>query len=60
VDGTIGDDKMKDNKMKDGKKKKGMVVIIAVGGKPPKAPGKTADPDEKKKMDDAWNHLKQD
>ena len=46
--------------MKDGKKKKGMVVIIAVGGKPPKAPGKTADPDEKKKMDDAWNHLKQD
>jgi len=55
MDGSIGDDKMKDEK-----KKKGMVVVIAVGGKSPKAPEKTADPDEKKKMDDAWNHLKQD
>lgn len=45
---------MKDDK----KKKKGMVVVIAVGGKPPKAPTKTMDADDKKKaFDDAWNRL---
>jgi len=42
----------------DKKKKKGMVVVIALGGKPPKSPEHTADPDEKKKMDDAWQFLK--
>ena len=47
---------MKEN---DKKKKKGMVVIIAVGGKSPKTPEHTADPDDKKKMDDAWSFLKQ-
>ena len=31
------------------KKKKGVVLIISVGGKPPKAPKDTADPDTKKK-----------
>ena len=31
------------------KKKKGLVLIISVGGKPPKAPKDTADPDTKKK-----------
>jgi len=46
---------MKEN---DKKKKKGMVIVIAVGGKPPKSPEHTADPDEKKKMDDAWQFLK--
>jgi hypothetical protein len=42
----------------DKKKKKGMVVVIALGGKPPKSPEHTADPDDKKKMDDAWRFLK--
>ena len=42
----------------DKKKKKGMVVVIALGGKPPKSPEHTADPDDKKKMDDAWQFLK--
>jgi len=42
----------------DDKKKKGMVIVIAVGKKPPKSPTKTLDPDEKKKMDDAWGFLK--
>ena len=50
-----GDFKMKED---DKKKKKGMVVVIALGGKPPKSPEHTADPDEKKKMDDAWQFLK--
>lgn len=45
-------------KSKTEKKKKGMVVVIALGGKPPKSPEHTADPDEKKKMDDAWQFLK--
>jgi hypothetical protein len=43
------------------KKKKGMVVVIALGGKSPKSPEKTADPDSKKKaipMGDAWKFLK--
>ena len=31
------------------KKKKGLVLIISVGGKPPKEPEDTADPDNKKK-----------
>tara|TARA_R110001592_G_C13176631_1_gene750388 strand:+ start:1672 stop:2118 length:447 start_codon:yes stop_codon:yes gene_type:complete len=45
---------MKDDK----KKKKGVVVVIALGGKPPKAPTKTMDADNKKKaFDDAWNRL---
>ena len=44
----------------DKKKKKGMVVVIALGGKPPKSPEKTADPDDKKKMDDAWQFLKEE
>ena len=43
----------------DDKKKKGVAIIIAVGGKPPNPPTKTLDPDEKKKMDAAWQHLKQ-
>ena len=34
---------------KDKKKKKGLVLIISVGGKPPKEPEDTADPDDKKK-----------
>jgi len=55
MDGSIGDDNMKDEK-----KKKGMVVVIAVGGKSPKAPERTADPDNKKKMDDAWQFLKEE
>jgi len=50
-----GDFKMKED---DKKKKKGMVVVIALGGKPPKSPEHTADPDDKKKMDDAWRFLK--
>lgn len=37
--------------MKDEKKKKGIVVVIALGGKAPKDPTHTADPDEKKKSD---------
>ena len=45
-------------KSKTEKKKKGMVVVIALGGKPPKSPEHTADPDSKKKMDDAWRFLK--
>ena len=42
------DDTMKD---KDEKKKKGMVVVIALGQKPPKSPVHTADvdKDDKKK-----------
>ena len=44
----------------DKKKKKGMVVVIALGGKPPKSPEHTADPDEKKKMDNAWRFLKEE
>mgnify|MGYP003112211178 CR=1 FL=1 len=49
---------MKKMKDEDKKKKKGMVVVIAVGGKPPKAPTKTMDVDDKKKaFDDAWNIL---
>tara|TARA_R100001460_G_scaffold1317_6_gene5087 strand:- start:4782 stop:5468 length:687 start_codon:yes stop_codon:yes gene_type:complete len=49
---------MKKMKDEDKKKKKGMVVVIAVGGKPPKAPTKTMDADDKKKaFDDAWNTL---
>ena len=43
----------------DDKKKKGVAIIIAVGGKPPNSPTKTLDPDEKKKMADAWDFLKQ-
>ena len=42
----------------DDKKKKGVAIIIAVGGKPPNSPTKTLDPDEKKKMADAWDFLK--
>ena len=42
----------------DKKGKKGVAIIIAVGGKSPKPPTKTLDPDEKKKMDDAWYALK--
>tara|TARA_R110000751_G_scaffold77667_2_gene156549 strand:+ start:229 stop:528 length:300 start_codon:yes stop_codon:yes gene_type:complete len=44
---------MKNNKDKKDKKdkKKGVVVVIALGGKPPKSPTHTADPDEKKKHD---------
>ena len=42
----------------DKKGKKGVAIIIAVGGKPPKPPTKTLDPDEKKKMADAWDFLK--
>ena len=35
--------------MAEKKKKKGMVVVIAVGGKSPKSPDHTADPEKKKK-----------
>ena len=56
------DDTMKDEKDEKGlNKKKGVVVVIALGGKPPKSPMHTADPDEKKKHDtainDAWRYL---
>lgn len=44
----------------DKKGKKGVAIIIAVGGKPPNPPTKTLDPDEKKKMDDAWAFLKEE
>ena len=48
-------------KDEDKKKKKGMVVVIAVGGKPPKAPTKTMDADDKKKtFEKAWKILKED
>lgn len=46
------------SKTDDKKGKKGVAIIIAVGGKPPKPPTKTLDPDEKKKMDAAWRFLK--
>jgi len=50
-------------KMAEEKKKKGMVVVIAVGGKSPKSPEHTADPEEKKKsvaVKKAWNVLKEE
>jgi len=46
------------SKTDDKKGKKGVAIIIAVGGKPPNSPTKTLDPDEKKKMADAWDFLK--
>ena len=48
------------SKTDDKKGKKGVAIIIAVGGKPPKLPTKTLDPDEKKKsipMSAAWDWL---
>lgn len=44
--------------MVDGKDKKGMTLVIAVGGKPPKSPTDTAKPDMKKAFDAAWSVVK--
>ena len=40
------------------KKGKGMTLVIAVGGKPPKTPTDTAKPDMKKAFDLAWGVMK--
>jgi len=49
------------SKIDDKKGKKGVAIIIAVGGKSPKPPTKTLDPDEKKKagyaFSKAWAYL---